>query len=92
VTAPRRVGTFSSLDAPALGFGAYAVVARVDRVILTIYYADANGDGGVDGADIAHFFRFWESGSIFADVNGDGGVDGDDIAVFFRQWEQGGPG
>lgn len=53
-------------------------------------YADFNGDGGVDGADVEAFFVAWEAGLPTADVNEDGGVDGGDVEAFFVVWEAGG--
>jgi hypothetical protein len=51
--------------------------------------ADANSDGGVDGADIEAFFTVWETGNAVGDFNSDGGVDGADIEYFFSRWEAG---
>lgn len=52
-------------------------------------YADFNGDGGVDGADVEAFYLVWSTGESAADVNQDGGVDGGDIETFFIAWESG---
>ncbi|MBL9000442.1 MAG: hypothetical protein JNK25_04830 [Phycisphaerae bacterium] len=54
-------------------------------------FADFNGDGGVDGADVEAFFTAWEAGSPAADVNLDGGTDGGDVEAFFNSWENGDP-
>jgi probable HAF family extracellular repeat protein len=48
---------------------------------------DWNGDGGIDGEDVASFFVSWESGQ--ADLNLDGGIDADDITEFFMRWSDG---
>lgn len=52
--------------------------------------ADYNGDGGVDGADLAAFFADFEAGLPCADVDGNGGVDGVDLATFFALFQAGG--
>ncbi|MBS0195917.1 MAG: hypothetical protein JSR77_04085 [Planctomycetes bacterium] len=51
--------------------------------------ADYNGDGGVDGADVAAFYADWENSVTCSDVNFDGGPDGD-VETFFSFWEAGG--
>lgn len=50
--------------------------------------ADYDGNGGIDGGDLAAFFTDFEAG--LADVDMNGGVDGGDIATFFCWFEQGG--
>lgn len=50
---------------------------------------DFNGDGGIDGSDVAAFFEAWETGDAPADVNSDGGIDGSDVEWFFERWEAG---
>ena len=52
-------------------------------------YADFNGDGGIDGADVEAFFVIWADGGDAADVNKDGGVNGADVETFFIAWEAG---
>jgi hypothetical protein len=52
--------------------------------------ADYDGNGGVDGGDLAAFFADFESGEGCADVDGNGGVDGGDLGFFFTVFEQGG--
>lgn len=48
---------------------------------------DLNGDGLVDGADLALLLGSWGScSSCPADLNGDGVVDGDDITLLFKHW------
>jgi len=90
VDAATRTGGFSQQVLPATVFGGYIVRDRGPDVVLRYSVADANADGGVDGADIERFLFFWEAGSFYADANGDGGVDGADLAIFFAQWEAGG--
>lgn len=48
--------------------------------------ADVNGDGSVDGADLAIVLSAWGSDLPTADVNGDGNVDGTDLAVVLSAW------
>ncbi|MEI7658286.1 MAG: GC-type dockerin domain-anchored protein [Phycisphaerae bacterium] len=62
----------------------------VDPLACSLCPADFNGDGGVDGSDVAAFFDQWEAGGPCGDVNGDGGIDGQDIEAFFTLWEAGG--
>ncbi len=52
--------------------------------------ADYDGNGGVDGGDLASFFADFEAGESCADVDGNGGVDGGDLAEFFSVFEAGG--
>jgi hypothetical protein len=52
--------------------------------------ADFDGNGGVDGGDLAAFFAAFESGDACADVDGNGGVDGGDLGSFFTAFESGG--
>ena len=52
--------------------------------------ADYDGNGGVDGGDLASFFADFEQGAECADVDGNGGVDGGDLATFFGLFEAGG--
>lgn len=52
--------------------------------------ADYDGNGGVDGGDLAAFFADFEAGETCADVDGNGGVDGGDLAEFFSVFEAGG--
>lgn len=52
--------------------------------------ADFDGNGGVDGGDLAAFFEAFESGDACADVDGNGGVDGGDLGSFFTAFESGG--
>ena len=52
--------------------------------------ADYDGNGGVDGGDLAAFFTDFEAGAACADVDGNGGVDGGDLGAFFAAFEAGG--
>lgn len=69
-----------------LGFSGYY------PLLLTLVddcFADFNGDGGTDGADVDAFFSAWEAGDLTADVSADGGIDGADIELFFVAWAEG---
>ncbi len=52
--------------------------------------ADYDGNGGVDGGDLALFFADFENGEGCADVDNNGGVDGGDLSHFFQVFEDGG--
>lgn len=68
---------------------------RTDEVVITIEagtptcIADFDGNGGIDGGDLAAFFEAFETGDPTADVDGNGGVDGGDLAFFFERFEAG---
>ncbi len=47
--------------------------------------ADLNGDGVVNGADLAIVLGGWGGGGI-ADINGDGVVNGSDLAIVLGAW------
>jgi hypothetical protein len=46
---------------------------------------DLNGDGHVDGADLASLLNQWGSGGT-ADFDGDGIVGGADLAALLNAW------
>lgn len=46
--------------------------------------ADINGDGTVDGSDLAALLAGWATSS--PDLNGDGVVDGSDLAILLGAW------
>jgi hypothetical protein len=48
--------------------------------------ADLNGDGIVDGIDLAVLLAAWGFAGHPADINGDGTVDGSDLAVLLARW------
>ncbi|MBM4101668.1 MAG: hypothetical protein FJ256_05330 [Phycisphaerae bacterium] len=48
--------------------------------------ADVNGDGTVDGTDLAIVLSAWGSGLPMADVNRDGTVNGMDLALVLSAW------
>ena len=47
---------------------------------------DINGDGIVDGSDLATLLGFWGSADPQADLNGDGTVNGSDLATLLGFW------
>ncbi|MCH2152862.1 MAG: hypothetical protein MK089_05930 [Phycisphaerales bacterium] len=48
--------------------------------------ADFNGDGKVDGADLALLLVEWNSTDSFADLNCDSLVDGGDLSLLLSNW------
>ena len=48
--------------------------------------ADFDGDGVVNGLDLAVVLAAWGSSDPVADFNGDGQVDGQDLAVILAAW------
>jgi hypothetical protein len=47
---------------------------------------DLDGNGVVDGADLAILLTDWGQSGVPADLNGDGIVDGGDLAVLLSNW------
>lgn len=47
---------------------------------------DLDGNGRVDGTDLAIVLAFWGSSSPIADCNGSGEVDGTDLAMVLGRW------
>jgi len=47
---------------------------------------DVNGDGLVDGYDLALMLGRWQTSDVAADFNRDGIVDGADLAVLLGAW------
>ena len=47
---------------------------------------DINGDGIVDGADLADLMSSWGTANPLADLNGDGVVDGSDLGKLLGAW------
>jgi hypothetical protein len=77
----------------ALGFSEYSV--RVDQESYefpqecsqtTARLGDFNGDGQVDGADLAFLLAQWGAENSVADLNLDGQVDGADLAMLLSVW------
>lgn len=67
------------------------IEAAVDEVRMRLINcvpsnpADLNGDGTVDGADLASLLSNW-GGTGVGDINGDGIVDGADLASLLSSW------
>ena len=47
---------------------------------------DVNGDGFVNGSDLAQVLAYWGTGDVDADVDQDGIVSGSDLAVILGFW------
>ncbi len=47
---------------------------------------DMNGDGAIDGADVAEVLNYWGRNDPFADVDRNGTVDGADLAEVLNGW------
>jgi len=47
---------------------------------------DTNGDGTIDGADLAAVLGAWSTTNQAADLNGDGVVNGADLAMLLGNW------
>lgn len=47
---------------------------------------DINGDGTIDGIDLARILGAWGTADAEADVNGDGSVNGSDLALVLGDW------
>jgi hypothetical protein len=61
----------------------YFVVEAPDEPVV----GDLDGNGGVDGADLAILLGSWgKCGGCPADLNGDGVVDGADLAILLGAW------
>ena len=62
---------------------------RVEQVICEDTppcMGDINGDGNVDGSDLATLLGSWETSSSKSDLNNDGLVDGADLATILGFW------
>ena len=56
------------------------------EIVPALKPGDVNGDGVVDGFDLARVLGAWGSNSPDADINGDGIVDGADVALVLANW------
>ena len=69
------------------------VEAAVDSVGLEIIicgedvFADLNGDGVVDGADLAIVLGVWGTSGPLGDLNGDLTVNGADLSLVLGAWD-----
>jgi hypothetical protein len=57
-----------------------------DIIVINDCPADIDGDGVVNGPDLAAVLAAWGSSTPVADFNGDGQVDGQDLAVILAAW------
>jgi len=73
-------------------FESHETTAIAWRPTMVVVYTppipgDINGDGSVNGADLAAVLGAWGAcGGCSADLNGDGVVDGGDLAVVLGHW------
>jgi len=63
-----------------------AVTAGVLVPEAPVLVGDINGDGVVDGVDLALLLGAWGAGPGPADLNDDGNVDGVDLALLLGNW------
>ena len=56
------------------------------EIVLAPKPGDVNGDGIVDGADLARVLGAWGTNAAGADLNGDGTVNGADLAIVLANW------
>ena len=67
------------------------IEAAIDEVRMRVVQCavpvlgDLNGDGHVDGSDLAMLLSNW-NGIGVGDINRDGGVDGSDLAILLSNW------
>lgn len=85
------IGTgFDACDDLAIGpCGAVSLSCRLQGKILRISSEpspDIDGNGQVDGADLAQILGAWGDESCAADLNQDGTVDGADLAMVLGNW------
>ncbi|MEE2680897.1 MAG: GC-type dockerin domain-anchored protein, partial [Planctomycetota bacterium] len=57
-----------------------------DIIVISDCPPDLNGDGAVDGVDLAIVLGAWGSSDATADLTGDALVDGADLAVILGAW------
>jgi hypothetical protein len=48
--------------------------------------ADINGDGRVNGIDLAYVLTYWGTQTALADLNRDGFVGGEDLTIILSSW------
>lgn len=82
VTAPTGLsGLISSTDYPTGGEG--RIVRFTPNAAAP---ADINGDGSINGLDIAILLSNWGLSGRAGDADGDGTVDGDDLSIVLNAW------
>lgn len=57
-----------------------------EHVRLAARIEDVNGDGAVDGDDMARVLAEWGNGNRFVDMNADGVLDGSDQGMVLAAW------
>jgi hypothetical protein len=82
--------SLSSSDTGSFGMNTPAFFAA-DDLSLTRQAGDVNGDGIVNGLDIAQIASHWLHAGPVGDANGDGLVNGLDIAMVASNWLSGSP-
>lgn len=86
-TAPPEILSFPGFAGSLSGAASdhRPVIADFELATVSPCPADLDGDGVVDGADLASLLASW-NGSGSADLNGDGVVDGADLAAMLAAW------
>lgn len=69
-----------------LGAGRLNAAAAVSAGPVQPRAGDFNGDGAVDGSDLALLLSQWGAVHSNADLNGDGVVSGEDLAYILSSW------
>ena len=90
LSASSVTGTFDTVNLPALAAGlVWSVDYQSSAVSLNVLFsADFNGDGTVDGDDLADWQTGYGSQSaehVDGDADGDGDVDGQDFLIWQQQ-------
>jgi hypothetical protein len=75
---------FVGVVAESAALGSFDAILRVP-ISGSDSPADLNGDGVVNGADLAILLGAW-GGRGLADINGDGEVNGADLAILLGAW------
>ncbi|HEY4308888.1 MAG TPA: dockerin type I domain-containing protein [Pirellulales bacterium] len=82
-------GTFTNINLPALDPGLHwdTSLLYTQGIVRVSISGDANGDGIVNGQDLALVSSSWLStGTNSADVNGDSIVNAQDLATISSNW------
>lgn len=87
-TAPPEIIAFPGLGTALSGAASdhRPVIADFALAIASPCVADLNGDGVVDGADLASMLAAWGAGAGGADLNDDEQVNGADLAALLAAW------
>jgi hypothetical protein len=76
----------ANVKAPIFGYGTSAVTTADQFTFSAGLAGDANGDGIVNGQDLALVSSNWLTHGPAGDVNSDGIVNGQDLAVISSNW------